>query len=171
MLKKINAGLSLFTVIVLIAHMCVAMQAINGIILPVTDVMPVAVMILMIIHVLISMAIMAFAHDGHKTKYPGKNIATIIQRASGVLMLIPLFVTHTRYFSEFRLNQTLFFILEIFFFILVFAHIVISVPRACITLGLLKNEKAVKICGIITLILSVALVAVSIISYAKVMYF
>lgn len=171
MLKKINAGLSLFTVIVLIAHMCVSMQAMNGTILPVTDIMPIAVMILMIIHAVLSMAIMFFAHDGHKVKYPHKNISTIIQRASGVLMLIPLFVSHTRYISEFRMNHILFFILEIVFFIMVFAHVATSVPKAFITLGILKSEKAVKICSIISIIVSATLVVVSILAYAKVMFF
>lgn len=171
MLKKINAGLSLFTVIVLVAHMCIAMQAMNGNIIPVTGIMPIAIMILMIIHALLSMAIMFFAHDGHKVKYPSKNISTIIQRSTGVLMMIPLFLTHTRYFSAYHLNKNVFFILESLFFILVFTHIAISAPKACITLGILKNEKAVKICSIISIVVSVALVIVSIGAYAKVMYF
>lgn len=157
MLKKINAGLGLFTVVVLLAHIGVGFQSLKGVTLPVTEVMPILTMVLVILHALLSMMILMFVHEGNSAAYPKLNLSTIVQRASGILLVVPLVISHTKVYSDPGTYTLLHGISEIAFFILAFAHIGVSVPKALVTLGALKKEKTVKIVSIISAVAALGL--------------
>lgn len=159
MLKKINAILGLFTILVLIVHIGVGFQTLEGKSLPIGEAMPVVTMVLVIAHGVLSMLIMTLVHEGNDMRYRKQNASTIVQRVSGILLLVPLFVSHSKIYESAEMQTALYGILEISFFVLVAAHIATSLPKALVTLGALKNEKAHKVVSIVSVVACLALAA------------
>lgn len=157
MLKKINAAFSLFTSLVLLAHIGIGFQVLNGGQNPLGEVMPIVIMVCVVAHAVMSMMILCFVHDANDIKYPKMNASTVVQRVSGVLLLIPLFLSHNKIYTTEAMQTPLYGICEIAFFVLVAAHLATSLPKALVTLGALRSERAVKVASILFAVAAAAL--------------
>ena len=108
------------------------------------------------LHVLISLIIFFFFHDGASLKYKKENKTVIIQRATALLILILLHVHITAYShmatgETLTVVQTIFYcISESLFFISVASHAAVSVSKGMITLGLISSPKTVRAVDIIS---------------------
>ena len=104
-----------------------------------------------VIHALISIDLAISAHaDVEKKKcksYPKLNFSTIVQRASGVLMVL-LAVVHLIGASNYYKPKLLHATLHPLFFAVVLAHVAVSTGKALITLGI-GNARTVKIVDVI----------------------
>jgi hypothetical protein len=104
-------------------------------------------MVLVVVHAIISILLGFLGHKGAEKRkckeYPKLNVSTMIQRISGVLMLI-LLVLHIVGASNYYQPKILHAVLHPLFFAIVLAHVAVSVSKAMITLGI-GNAKAVKI--------------------------
>lgn len=103
------------------------------------------------VHVLISLIIVFFMHDGSRiSHYAKRNMRTILQRASGLVILIMIHF-HVKAFGFIGAGQHLsggdrVFILvtELIFFGAIFLHTATSFSRSFITMGLIRSEKTEK---------------------------
>ncbi len=103
------------------------------------------------LHVMISLVIVFFFHDGSQLmKYPRHNIRTILQRASG-LVIVCLLHMHVKAF-QFIMSGTALSVshkisllaTEILFFAAIFIHLGASFSRSLITMGLLSSDASEK---------------------------
>ncbi len=110
---------------------------------------PRIVAVVCVIHVCISLYIVFFKHDGTNIGGYGKlNQRTIVQRASGILILL-LVHPHVQLFSSFIYEglpisvprKILVFVVEMLFFGAIYTHIECSFSRSFISLGLIRSEK------------------------------
>ena len=106
-------------------------------------------MVVVCLHAILGMLTVFLQADGTRLDlYPGYNRRTILQRLSAALIL-PLLILHLNTFdlmTRAAMNGYVIFIIllmlvEVLFFAAVIAHIVISLPRALITLGALSSRK------------------------------
>jgi len=149
LVRKINAGLSLLTTILVLDHAVfysVWMMS-GGTLAESAGFMPWVLMGLVVIHMLISIDMaLSGLMDDEKPKgklYAKRNAATIVQRASGILMV--LFVgLHIAGASNHFQPKILHAVVHPLFFITVLVHIAVSTNKALITLGI-GNAKFVKI--------------------------
>ena len=168
LMKKINAGISLLTTVLLLTHAisCAVWMLSGCTIGNSVKLIPWALMGLMLIHVLISIDIVISAHaEGENRKggkkYPKMNVSTIIQRISGIL-LAPVTALHVAGAAGFmQPPEIIHAILPPLFFAVALTHTAVSTSKAFITLGIgsarfIKTvDIAVKVlCGI-TLLASV----------------
>ena len=149
-LKKINAILGLLLMAICLTH--IVLEIIDG--LSGWEKQTYVAMTaricgtIAIFHVLISIGMIFFVHDKKGLgAYPGKNMGTLIQRISGLMMII-LLAIHVRLsqiISAHQEEETGFFILcitvMILFYLTVFVHIALSFTRALITLGAITSRK------------------------------
>ena len=96
-------------------------------------------------HVLITVIIFFFHDSKLKIRYPGRNVRTLLQRISGVLMLVFLFLhigTGDRLASQAD-SGTGYYLLNYvsmaLFFAMVFLHISVSFSNALVTLGAVES--------------------------------
>ena len=158
--RKINAVLGLLSTFLILDHAifnAVWMLSRGGV--EKSTYMSWALAGLVLIHAFISIDQAISAHTGvekHKCKqYPKMNVSTMIQRISGVLMVIfaGLHVAGaTGYLQPPKMVHA---ILPILFFALVFAHVVVSTGKAFITLGI-GNAKLVKVIDVVIKVICVA---------------
>lgn len=167
-LRKINAGISLITTVLLMNH--AIFNAVR--MLSQSDVEksgpPVAwiLALFMMLHAILSIYMAIDAHAGvengqakagtQKIKsYPKMMIPTVIQRMSGVLLIV---------FSAFHIAGAggamkppflVHVILPPLFFTLAMAHVSVSVSKAFITLGI-GNARVVKVVDVVTKVLCAA---------------
>ncbi len=101
-----------------------------------------------ILHVLISIGMIFFIHDKKGLgAYPRKNMETLIQRISGLLMivLLPFHIRISQIISADQERGTGVFILciavMVLFYLTVFLHIAVSFTRALITLGVITSRR------------------------------
>ena len=100
------------------------------------------------LHVLISLIIVFFFHDGAQIgKYAGQNIRTILQRASG-LVIICLLHMHVKAFGFIVTGAVLSTLqklsllgTELLFFAAIFTHLGASFSRSLITMGWLTSDE------------------------------
>ena len=166
--RKINAGVSLLTTLMLLAHaILLSVWILSGeqTVRP-AGFMGWILMGLVIAHALISIDLAISAHaepQTHKGRsYPKMNVSTIIQRASGVLM-VPAAGLHVAGATGAMVPPKMVHaIVPPLFFAIVFTHIAVSTEKAFITLGI-GNAKFIKAVSIVvkvlcgaTLILGVA---------------
>lgn len=152
LLKKINAGLSLVTCAVVLAHVGMGCRTLlTGWYDPVlSHYMPLLTMAAVLLHALLSVAIVLFAHDGSSPRHAKANLATILQRASGLLMIALVHVhvhAYDHVVARVRLSAAQragFAVGEAAFYACVFVHMAVSLPKALITLGLPRSERAVR---------------------------
>lgn len=104
------------------------------------------------VHVILVLIILFFLHDGSSYgAYKSRNIGTIVQRASGLLMIIFVHFHVTNYgfimsHAAFQMDERIrICLMETIFFVSVFAHLASSFSKAFITLGILTDIKKVKI--------------------------
>lgn len=112
-------------------------------------IVPRIVGVVCIMHVCISMYIVFFKHDGANIGGYGKlNQRTIVQRASGIMILL-LVHPHVKLFSSFLYEnlplptprKIVIFIVEMLFFGAIYTHLECSFSRSLITMGLIRSEK------------------------------
>lgn len=106
---------------------------------------------LVVVHILLSVAIVFGQHDTKELRsYPKKNLRTIIQRVSAVMILLLLpwhiktgdwIVTHTGGAALFHVLL----VLQVLFYAMVFLHIATSFSRALITLGWLESRRTQRV--------------------------
>lgn len=108
--------------------------------------------LLCILHVLISLFVIFFLHDGtDMSSYARLNKKTIIQRATGIGILA-LVHPHISIFKSFIYEfkpitvpfKVLTFIIEALFFFAVFCHLGVSFSGSFVTLGLIRSDEAEK---------------------------
>lgn len=152
-LRKINAVLSLLTTFLLLDHAiffslwmlsrCSIEKSV--------DAMPWILAILMGIHAVISILILLFSQKGKEkrkyNKYAKMNLPTLVQRVSGILMLL-LLVLHIVGSSNHFQPKLLHAILHPIFFTSALAHTSVSASKALITLGI-GNTKVVRVVDVI----------------------
>ena len=155
--RKLNAGLSLLTSVMLLYHaifLSVWMLS-RCSIAKSESFMPWVLMGLMVIHALICIDQAISAHSGTEKRkvksYPKMNVSTNIQRASGMLMLL-LLVVHITGAANYYQPKMLHAVLHPLFFAVVLVHVAVSVSKSLITLGI-GNARVVKIVDIVVKVL------------------
>ena len=153
LLRKINAGLALLTTILLLDHaifLSVWMLS-RGSITKSETVMPWILMVLMVIHALISIDLGISAHSNIEKveckKYSKLNLGTMVQRMSGIFMII-LLVLHIIGASNHYQPKILHAVFHPIFFGLVLAHVAVSTSKSLIALGI-GNAKIVKVVDVV----------------------
>lgn len=169
-LKKINAVLGLLTTLAVIVHMgynCFSYLTFyyNPALKLATSV---PLMVLMCAHAICGMCSVFLLGDGTRLDlYPQKNKKTIYQRITAAL-IFPLLIVHLNTFEALKSCAesgiwavfALLIILQLLFYVVITVHTSISFSKACITLGLLVDEKKVKLTDrIIWCIMTVLLLA------------
>ena len=149
MAKKINAVLGLAIIAAFLTHIIYEIYAYltfyyNPV---VTKVIAYTVAGLVAMHVIVTIIMIRSGHDrGKGLRYPGLNIRTIIQRASGVLMILILHL-HIKNFDILSGTAgtpwfTVMQAVQVLFYGTVMLHIAASAGNALITLGVITSEKA-----------------------------
>ena len=149
-LKKINAILSLVTTILLLTHaisVALWMLSQGSIVIHERFSVSFILIITVVLHALVSIALMILAHAGEKRQkgraYPRMNLPTIVQRISGVLLILFTWLHIAGAMGFMTPPQVVHAIVPPLFFIIVMAHIAVSTSKAFITLGV-GNAKFIK---------------------------
>ena len=154
MLRKINAELSLATTVLLLDHAIFfgAWMLSKGAIPITVSQLPWVMLRLMMLHAVISIILLIRTYKGKEKKtgksYVKLNVATIVQRISGVLLVIFTGLHVASASGHMRLPQVIYAIVLPLFFILVMAHVSVSVSKAFVTLGI-GNAKFVKMVDVV----------------------
>ena len=168
-IKKINAILSLLTILALLVHVGVILYTyLSFQFNPVPVRMTArAFMLLACLHAVLGMVILFFSSDGIRLDlYPRQNIGTILQRISAIL-LIPLIVLHINLFKLLTAcaecgqwtGFTVLMLTQPLFYGTVFIHVAVSLTRALVTLGWLSSmEKKIIIDRIVYIVCAVLFV-------------
>ena len=153
-LKKINAVISLLTILFIVVHIgyntyCYLASYYNPTLKIATSI---PVMISVCLHGILGMLAVFLMGDGTKlTTYPKQNIRTIIQRVSAAL-IFPLLILHLNTFNILKSSSEekawVKFILVIFcqiiFYGIIILHTAVSATKAMITLGWLSSPEKQK---------------------------
>ena len=168
--RKINAGVSLITTFLLLDHAIfhAVWMLSRGSIAKNGSFMSWILMVFMVIHAYISIELGISAHMGIEKRkcksYPRINTSTIIQRASGILLVV-LTGLHiggtTGYLQPPKIVHA---ILPPLFFAVALMHVAVSTSKALITLGI-GNAKVIKIVDIIVKILCCATLIADLIGF------
>ena len=156
-MRKINAGLSLLTTVILLFHSIIlsVWMLSRCSIAKQETIMPWVLLGAMAIHAFISIDLAISSHAGAEKRkvksYPKLNASTIIQRASGVLMVL-LLALHITGASNYYRPKMLHAALHPLFFMVALVHAAVSTSKALITLGI-GNARVVKIVDIIVKVL------------------
>lgn len=139
-LRKINAGLGLITILVLFLHISFAYRSLEGLDNGFTRQLPGITMWFVALHAIVGILTMLLTRKpkSEKSKLP---LNTLLSRISGVLILIPLILTHRDVYTSPAMHTPFFATIEILFCALVCTHIATSAPRAVITLKMVKTQK------------------------------
>lgn len=164
LLRKINAGLSLLTTVLLLDHAiffsiwmlsrCTIEKSV--------DAMPWVLTALMGIHAVLSIPLVFLGRKGAEKRrynqYFKMNIPTLVQRVSGIFMLLLLALHLVGSANHFQ-PKLLHAILHPIFFATALTHVSVSTSKALITLGI-GNAKLVRVVDVVmTVICGVVLVA------------
>ena len=169
-LRKTNAVFSLISTALLFSHaisLGVWMLS-QGSMPKASSTIAILLTIFFIIHAIISIILMATSHKsnrGNKGKnYPKLNVATIVQRISGALMII-FTVIHILGVSGILHSPRAVFLIDTpLFFLLVLAHIAVSTSKAFITLGI-GNARFVKRADIVIKVICAITLIVDVIGF------
>lgn len=152
-LRKINAGVSLLATVLLLNH-AISLSAwmlSGGSIAPSFGIWPWILVGTMVIHAMISIDLAISAHadeQAHRGKsYPKMNVQTIVQRVSGVLMIVFVALHIAGAAGYMKPPKLVHSIVPPLFFTLVLSHIAVSASKALITLGI-GNAKVFKVADI-----------------------
>lgn len=164
-LRKINACLSLLTTVMLLNHAVfhAVWMLSRGSIEKTANNMPWIMFVLMMLHAIISIILAILGHRGaEKVKaqgYPKLNRATIIQRASGVLLILFTILHISGPAVGIYPPKIIHAIFPPLFFTIALMHVAVSGSKAFITLGI-GNAKFIKLSDmVIKLVCGVTLVA------------
>lgn len=160
-IKKWNARLSLLTVVLFLIHEGYQLYAYtamyyNPVLSKVTGY---ALTGAMALHVILSMMSVFILHDAKKVTYKKLNIKTVLQRVSGVLivLLLPL---HIFSFGILKssvggIGYILTEIAQILFYAALLCHIALSFSNSLVTLGYLADMRKKRIIDVIVTVISV----------------
>ena len=147
--RKINAGLSLLTTCLVLGHaisLSVWMLSKDAVPKP-SGVMPWVLMGVVLVHALISIDLVVATYmdnlNRKSKKYAKINKATIIQRVSGVLMMLFIALHILGATGYMQPPKVVHAIVPALFYTIVLAHVAVSTSKAFITLGI-GNAKLVK---------------------------
>ena len=153
LLRKINAGLSLLITFLLLGHAisnAVWMLSMGSVAKPIA-IMPWILTGLVVIHAFLSidMAISGLFSDEKKKskKYAKLNMPTVIQRISGVLMVVFTGLHIAGATKSMQPPQFIHAFVPTMFFTVALVHIAVSTSKAFITLGI-GNAKTIKVIDI-----------------------
>lgn len=168
-LRKINALVSLLTTALLMKHavfLSIWMLS-RGSMAKADNGMPFVLAALMVIHALISIILGILVHKGTKKQacksYPKMNIPTIVQRATGIMMIVLLGLHISGSANHFQ-PKMLHAVIHPLFFAAALAHTSISASKAMITLGI-GNAKTVKVVDAVMKIICIATFAASVVGF------
>lgn len=174
LLRKVNAWLSLATTILLFQHTIfysfwmLSLCDFNS----VNKITSRVLAGLMVLHAVLSIAMAFLGHKGADKgrfkDYPHINISTIIQRTSGILMLL-LIGLHIWGAACFFQPKILHAFIQPLFFIMALAHASVSFSKAFITLGI-GNAKIVKIIDITTKLLCLVIFILGVVGFYYCMF-
>lgn len=170
-IKKINAVLSLITVLLLLAHIvynafCYLTIYYNPVL---KLVFSVPFMIAVLIHAVLGMLSVFLLSDGtNLTEYPRQNWKTIVQRTTAALFF-PLLLVHINSFDIYTFSVEggkyfLFFLVmfcDIFFYLVTAMHVSVSISRALVTLGLISSPKTQKSIDNVAMTVSLIIVIIA----------
>ena len=164
--QKINAGLSLLSTMLLLDHaIFLSVWMLSGGMIPKSaGFMPWVLAGAVLSHAIISIDLAVSAHMGPKTRksktYTKLNRSTIIQRASGVLMMlfIPLHIAGAAGYMQPPK------IVHAMFYTIVLMHAAVSTSKAFITLGI-GNAKFVKVVDIVVKVICAATLIAALTSF------
>ena len=121
-----------------------------------------------VLHAVLSMIIMVTLHKGNKghkgKQYPKLNVPTIVQRISGILLILFSWLHIAGTIGIMQPPQVVHAIVPPLFFLLVMAHVAVSTSKALITLGI-GNAKVVKIVDIIVKVICAATLIADVASF------
>lgn len=170
-LRKINAVFSLVTTVLLLAHaITIAFWMLSrGKIIPLGGhTLPKVLIWSTVAHALVSMLLMILAHKDKKKKkgkrYPKLNVPTMVQRISGVLLIIFTWLHIAGAMGVITMPQVVDAIVPPFFFLMVMSHIAVSGSKAFITLGI-GNARFIKCADICTKVICAITVISDIIGF------
>lgn len=153
LLRKINAGLSLLTTVLLLDHaMFLSVWMLSRCSIEKSaNTLPRFMMVAMVIHGALSIVLAILGHKGAKkvkvNTYSKLNIQTNIQRATGILMLLLIGLHIAGAMNHFQ-PKMLHAALHPVFFAVALAHIAVSTSKSLITLGI-GNAKLIKIVDVV----------------------
>lgn len=181
-MKKFNSIIALIVVFTLIGHILTTLiflltgfriELLNNIFARSTYV-------LMLLHILISIIILIKNHDAKPgpVKYPQNVYRVLIQRASGIVMILLLHAHISQMVIVLRelpmepIGKLRFCIINILFFASIFLHIAVSFSRPFISFGWMvntatikKTDKTVSVLSIICFVVIVASLISFIVGY------
>lgn len=169
LLRKINAVLSIICTVLILDHaMFLSVWMLSRCSIAKSEsFMPIILMILVVAHAIISIIQGVIGHkNAEKRKckeYPKLNVSTIIQRASGILMIL-LLVLHIVGATNYYQPKILQAVLHPLFFAVVLSHVAVSGSKAMITLGI-GDAKLVKVADVVIKIICVATFIASVIGF------
>lgn len=164
--RKINAGLSLLTTLMLMDHaIFYSVWMLSGGSIPKNaGSMPKILTALAVLHALLSIVLVLRSRGGTKENrgraYPALNVQTCLQRISGIVMLLLLGIHIAGAAAQYQ-PKLLHAILHPLFFASALVHVSLSVGRAMITLGI-GNALSVKIVDTVMRVLCAAVFAAAI---------
>ena len=168
--RKINAGLSLLTTFLLLGHaiaLSVWMLSKGAVPKP-SRVMPWALAGATLVHALISIDLVVTTYMDNKNqkvkKYAKMNKATIVQRVSGVLMVVFTALHIAGATGYMQPPKVVHAIVPALFYTIVLAHVAVSTSKAFITLGI-GNAKFVKAADIAIKVICAATLIATLVSF------
>ena len=174
-LRKLNAWISLATTLMLFNHAIfhAVWMLSRGSIEKSANGMPWVLFILMMLHAIISIILAILGHKGAEkcktNSYPKMNKATIIQRASGISLILFSILHISGTAGRMVPPKIIHAIFPTLFFSTAVMHVAISGSKAFITLGI-GNAKFIKIVDRVIAILCMFIFIASIIGVYLVMY-
>lgn len=111
--------------------------------------------VLVSLHIVLSLTMLMLRHDGTTGKHASLYVETVVQRMSGILMIVAL-ALHIISALSLKTDAplTMLFILSHAFVTLFsMVHCAISVPKALVTLGALKNSKVYGVVRVVSYVL------------------
>ena len=148
MVKKINAVLGIAGSASVLIHIGYVIYAYltfyyNPLL---TNIFGYTTLVLSCLHIILCGVIFFFVHDkGNGMRYPGLNMRTVIQRVSGVLMMMML-ILHINTFkllSSLSGSDRVLFVAvmasQVLFYAFALLHVALSAGNALITLGLIQS--------------------------------
>ena len=169
-LRKINSVISLITTVLLMDHALfnAAWMLSQGTITKSADFLSWVLVGLMVVHAIISIELGMSAHRVVPTKeaasYPQKNVATVVQRISGMLLIVftALHIAGTA--GPLQPPPFIHAVLPVVFFAIALAHVAISTSKALITLGV-GNAKVVKVVDIVVKVICAATLIADVVGF------
>ena len=168
-LRKINAIISMLIVVLLFDHAIfysVVMLSRYRIAAHAT-VLPWVITILVVIHAILSIAMAVLGHKGTENRkcnmYNRLNAKTMLQRYSGLLMIVLLVVHIVGSGTHFQ-PKMLHAVLHPIFFAVVLMHLAVSMSKAFITLGI-GNAKLVKVFDVVMPVVCCIIFAAAVVGF------